>query len=162
MEEKSLPLLRECFAWARAAAPKQPLSSGVWTGDFAAPSPGSVSEAMLALSDVTAFHNYGDATSLEAEIDALLKLGRPVICTEWMRRTGGSRFGTHLPIFRQRNVGCYFWGLVNGRSQTQFPWGSPPGAPEPDLWFHDLLRRDGTPYLAEEVKLIRDVLHETR
>ena len=158
MGEKSLPLLRECFAWARAAAPTQPLSSGAWTADFAAPSPGGISEAMLVMSDVTTFHNYGDAASLETQIDALLRLGRPVVCTEWMRRTGGSRFATHLPVLRRRNVGCYFWGLVNGRSQTQFPWGSPPGAPEPDLWFHDLLRRDGTPYLAEEVELIRKVL----
>ena len=75
-----------------------------------------------------------------------------------MRRTGGSRFATHLPILRRGNVGSYFWGLVNGRSQTQFAWGSPPGAPEPEVWFHDLLRRDGTPYLAEEVELIRKTL----
>jgi hypothetical protein len=67
------------------------------------------------------------------------------------------RFGTHLPMFR-RQVGCYFWGLVNGRSQTQFPWGSPQGAPEPELWFHDLLRTDGRPYLPDEVRKIKSVL----
>jgi hypothetical protein len=156
--DKSVPLLNACFDWARAAAPKQPLSSGVWTADFAAPTPGGVTEAMLELSDVTTFHNYGEAASVEAEIDALAKHGRPVICTEWMRRTGNSRFETHLPIFQKRSAGCYFWGLVNGRSQTNFPWGSPKGAPEPALWFHDLLRRDGTPYLPDEVDLIRKLL----
>jgi hypothetical protein len=77
-----------------------------------------------------------------------------------MRRTGGSLFRTHLPMFRRQQVGCYFWGLINGRSQTNFPWGSPKGAPEPAMWFHDLLRREGTPYLPEEVQTIQSILHE--
>jgi len=29
--------------------------------------------------------------------------------------------------------------------------------PEPELWFHDILRYDGSPYREEEVKLIRSL-----
>ena len=160
MNEQSGPLLRTTFDWARAVQPKQPVSSGVWTGDYRTPAAGSLTEMLLELSDVTTFHNYGELPDAEAETEFLLTLGRPAICTEWMRRTGGSLFRTHLPMFRRQQVGCYFWGLINGKSQTNFPWGSPKGAPEPAMWFHDLLRRDGTPYLPEEVQLIKSVLRE--
>jgi Xaa-Pro aminopeptidase len=39
--------------------------------------------------------------------------------------------------------------------QTYYPWGSPKGAPEPKQWQHDILRKDGTPFSAAEVKLIK-------
>lgn len=47
------------------------------------------------------------------------------------------------------------WGLVKGRIQTYYPWGSKPGTPEPKLWFHDLLHPDGTPYNPVEIEVIR-------
>ena len=72
-----------------------------------------------------------------------------------MRRNGGSLFATHLPVLKRERVGCYNWGLVNGKTQTHFPWGSPKGAAEPKLWFHDIFRRDGTPYDPEEIRVIR-------
>jgi hypothetical protein len=158
MDVRSVPLLRECFAWARSVGPAQPISSGVYTGDFASPPPGSLTEAMLELSDIVTFHNYGDLPNLLAEIAVLRRHARPMLCTEWMRRPGNSLFQTHFPAFRQEEVGCYFWGLVNGKSQTQFPWGSPKGAPEPALWFHDLLARDGKPFSAEEVEVIKKTI----
>ena len=129
MGEQSVPLLRETFAWAHQVSPLQPISSGVWTGDYRQPPPGSVTEAFLELSDVITFHNYEDLPNVEGEIDVLSAAGRPLLCTEWMRRTGGSLFRTHLPMFRRRNVACYFWGLINGKSQTHFPWGSPQRRP---------------------------------
>ena len=61
--------------------------------------------------------------------------------------------GTHA--VRQEEVGCYNWGLVNGRTQCQYPWGSPKDAPEPKVWFHDLLRRDGSPKNPDEIAFIR-------
>ena len=85
----------------------------------------------------------------------LKKLGRPLVCTEYMARTQNSRFATHLPIFKEENVGCYNWGLVSGKTQTIFPWGSPKGAAEPKLWFHDIFHKDGRPYDEAEVALIR-------
>jgi hypothetical protein len=156
MGNKSLPLVEAAFFWARQAKPSQPLTVGVW-------SPGGLkklSHRQIELSDVISFHNYGDVESVRQMIDGLLVHNRPVICTEWMRRTDGSPFKAILPIFKQRRVGCYFWGLVNGKTQTHFPWGSPKGAPEPKMWFHDLLRRDGTPYIRDEVEFIRQVISD--
>jgi hypothetical protein len=73
-----------------------------------------------------------------------------------MARTLGSRFQTHVPIFREERVGCYNWGFVSGKSQTIYQWGSPVGAPEPKLWFHDILRPDGTPFDVDEVRVIKE------
>jgi hypothetical protein len=84
-----------------------------------------------------------------------------VICTEYMARTRGSRFATHLPIFKETGVGCYNWGFVSGKSNTVFPWGSKEGTPEPKVWFHDILRADGTPFDAAEVALIKKITRAT-
>ncbi len=160
MDDKSLPLLRETFNWAREANPAQPITSGMWTGNVAS-GPDTINGFMLAESDVITFHNYGEVEPLREQIRQLKALGRPVICTEWMRRPV-SRFATHLQVFKDEGVGCCFWGLVNGKSQTQFPWGSPAGAPEPDPWFHDLFRRDGTAYLPDETEFVREFIAGVR
>ena len=47
--------------------------------------------------------------------------------------------------------------LVAERTQTYFPWGSPEGAPEPKVWFHDILRKDGTPFDPKEIELIKKI-----
>ncbi len=146
---KSLPLLQAVFAWARAARPEQPLTAGVWFSNA------KLNEYQLATSDVITFHNYNKPESLRAQIRELKELGRPVICTEYMARTHGSRFDTSLPIFKEENVGCYNWGLVSGKTNTIYPWGSKAGGPEPKTWFHDVFRPDGTPFDADEVATIR-------
>lgn len=156
---KSLPLLRETFAWAREVNPTQPLTAGVWFDNRA------LNEFQLAASDVITFHNYNDADSLVRQIDALRQYGRPLICTEWLRRSGGftngnartgsSRVQTHLSIFKQYNVGCINWGLVSGKTQTIYAWGTPADGVEPAVWFHDLFRPDGTPFDAEEIAIFR-------
>ena len=167
MGVRSLPLLHAAFSWARAAKPSQPLTAAIYSGP--PPSVGrseqgsdhpdaTLSEAMLAESDIISFHDYGDLAHLEAQIAALQTLGRPLLCTEWLCRPLGSLVETHLPVLLRERVGSYFWGLVNGRTQTQFPWGSPPNAPEPALWFHDLLRGDGTPYAAAETSVFQNAL----
>jgi len=147
--DRSLPLVEAAFRWARAAAPSQPLTVGVWFDNR------KLNDYQLAASDVISFHHYGDAAGLRRQIKDLKKHGRPVICTEYMARTRDSRFQTHLPIFKEEKVGCYNWGLVSGKSQTIFPWNSPKGAPEPKVWFHDVFRRDGTPFDPAETALIR-------
>ena len=152
--ETSLPLLKAAFRWARAAGPAQPVTVGVW---FTCK---PLNDVQLVASDVITFHNYSNAKSLTAQITRLQALGRPVICTEYMRRSD-SRFQTHLPIFQRKEVGCYNWGLVNGKTQTIFPWGSKKGAPEPKQWFHDILRKDGSPYIPEEAELIRKLTAKT-
>ncbi len=107
------------------------------------------------------FHEYADVTRLGEVLTRLKEAGRPVLCTEWMIRTLGSVFETHLPLLKKEAVGCFFWGLVNGRTQTHFPWGSPEGASPPTLWFHDLLDGQGKPYREEEVALLRQIIRES-
>lgn len=148
--ERSLGLLSEAMKWAWAAKPQQPLTIGVWKPDLAA-----LNDFQLSVSDVITFHNYQDATSLEEQIAALKGYSRPILCTEYLARTQGSRFETHLPIFRREAIGCYNWGLVSGKTQTIFPWGSETGSPEPAEWFHDILRPDGSSFSHEEIKFIQ-------
>jgi len=145
---KSLPLLKKAFVWVREVNPVQPLTAGIWHGNK------EFNDFQEAASDVITFHNYNNAENLAGQINSLKKQGRPVICTEWMRR-GNSEVATHLPIFKKENVGCCNWGLVSGKTQTIYPWGSPKDAPEPKVWFHDLLKKDGTPFNADETALFR-------
>ena len=44
------------------------------------------------------------------------------MCTEYMAREYGTTFEFCLPIFKKYNIACYNWGLVAGRSQTNFNW----------------------------------------
>ena len=151
MGATSIPLLKQAFEWARAVAPTQPLTTGVYSDNQ------ELSSVQLEMADIVTFHNYQDIASLTQQIQELKALGRRVICTEYMARTRDSRFKTHLPIFKRESVGCYNWGLVRGKTQTIYPWGSKPGTPEPDVWFHDILREDGRPFSDEEVKFIKSV-----
>jgi hypothetical protein len=146
--------VREVFQWARKEDPKQPLTIGVWTGggEYEA-----IEAAELAGSDIITFHYYGAYDGLKERIAHFEKFGRPVICTEWMARTMGARWDTDLPLFAAEKVPCYNWGLVNGRTQCQFPLDSEPGSPEPELWYHDLFRKDGTPYDPKEHDVLREV-----
>ena len=69
----------------------------------------------------------------------------------------GSTFATVLPILKEENVGAYNWGFVSGKSQTIYPWDSweKAYAAEPNVWFHDIFRPDGSPYDPEETTLIK-------
>jgi len=71
-----------------------------------------------------------------------------------MTRHSGARWETDLPLFRREAVGCFSWGLVNGRMQCQFTWWDKRGTPEPKLWFCDLYHKDNTPYDRKEIELI--------
>jgi hypothetical protein len=147
---KSQPLMEVAFAWARALKPVQPLTTGAWE-DFSGP----FSRRMMGLSDVVSYHGYDSVPGVEAKLKTCAAWGRPVLCTEWLVRRGGNTFETLLPVFRDRKIGCWNWGLVAGRTQTYFPWESPRNAPEPRQWQHDILRRDGTPFSAKEVQFIK-------
>lgn len=55
-------------------------------------------------------------------------------------------------------VGAINWGLVAGKSNTIYQWGKPmPDGAEPELWFHDVFRKDGTPYKKEETDFILQI-----
>ena len=159
--EKSLPLLKSVFDWARMVNPSQPLTAGIWF-DYK-----DLNNFQLAASDIITFHNYRPADHLEREIAELAIYGRPIICTEWMARTCGSLVGTHLPVFASRKVGCVNWGLVSGKTNTIFAWqdldnpmnridlSSSDECDEPKIWFHDLFRQDGSPYDPAEIEVFR-------
>jgi len=148
----SLPLLQKIFQWAWIIRPSQPLTAGVWFDQYPA-----LNQYQLEHSDVISFHNYNDTNSLKIAIDTLQKRGRPVICTEYMARKQNSLFVTHLPIFKRYNVAAINWGLVSGKSNTIFPWGSKEGSTEPNPWFHDIFRKDGTPFDVKETNFIKEI-----
>lgn len=155
-----LPLLQKVYGWAREVNPEQPLTTGVWLGDWSAPEKLKPWEKFqLEESDVITYHDYGDLASQQRRVEWLKRYGRPILCTEYMARPMKSTFDTHLPFFKTQDVGAYNWGFVSGKSQTIYPWDSwnKRYTAEPPLWFHDIFRTDGTPYREEEVKLIREV-----
>jgi hypothetical protein len=149
-------VLAEIFAWAREVRPEQPLTICLWDGNAA------IERVILAQTDVVSFHIYSNVGTMQARIADLKKHKRPVIFTEWMARPAGSKWATDLPLFKEQGVGCYSWGLVNGRTQCQFSWQDKPGTPEPKVWVHDLFHKDGTPYDPAEHEVIRKVTAEKK
>ena len=154
-------LLPKVFEWARAMLPEQPLTSGVWRGDWSDPSKlSTIQKTQLEQSDVISFHNYDGPEEFEKRVKWLLVYKRPILCTEYMARPRGSTFQAILPIGKKYNVAMINWGLVNGKSQTNLPWDSwqhPYIDKEPAVWFHDVFHKDGTPYSEEEVAFIRQM-----
>ena len=166
--EKSIKLLDLTWKWAREVNPTQPLTCCL---------DGSVGDDIIQLnldnSDVITFHTY-EKDKLEPTIKRLKETQRPVICTEYMARQFGTSFQFSLPIFKKYNVGCYNWGLVAGKSQTHFGWETimnlhdlkqkgefiedGEDIPEPEIWFHDIYRRNGSAFDEEEVNFIRNIL----
>ena len=155
-----LPLLKKAFVWAREAKPSQPLTSGVWIGTWRDPEKLSPTEQVqLSQSDVISFHNYDGLASLKEAVENLRRYHRPLLCTEYMSRGNGSFFEPNLGYLKFQGVAGYNLGLVDGKSQTIYPWDSWAKSydAEPALWFHDIFHRDGKPYRPEEVAYIRDV-----
>ena len=154
-----VPLLVSAFGWAREAGATQPLTSGIWLGDWSAPdllSP--IQTAQTSNSDVISFHNYGKARDFKQRVKWLKAMGRPLLCTEFMARPTGSTFKAILPAAKKAGVGAFCWGLVQGKTQTHLPWDSwtkpyvdGPAGP----WFHDVFDAAGVPHDAAEVAFIR-------
>ena len=156
-----LRLLPQAFAWARAANPAQPLTAGVWKGDWSSRDKLSAMDRIqLDNSDVISFHNYDNPAEFEKRIQWLQPLGRPILCTEYMARGNASTFEGSLPVAKKHNVAAINWGLVAGKSQTFLPWDSwtrPYTDREPSIWFHEVFRTDGTPYKPQETAFIKQI-----
>ncbi len=152
----SIPLLKNVFTWAREINPSQPLSAGIWRWHF------QELNAFQALnSDIITYHNYEDEKHHKLIIDMLKTHGRPMICTEYMARPRNSRFSNILPLLKKENVGAINWGLVAGKSNTKYMWDTPiEDGSEPDEWFHEVFRKDGTPYRQDEADLIKKLNDE--
>jgi hypothetical protein len=162
-----LALLPQVYQWARETGAEQPLTSGVWKGDWSSDDKLSPMERIqLEQSDVISFHNYDSGAEFEKRIVWLQRLHRPIICTEYMARGNGSTFQGSLPVAKKYNVGAINWGFVAGKTQTYLPWDSwkTPyvNGREPAVWFHEVLRQDGTPYKQDEVDLIRSLTGKAR
>jgi len=158
--ELSLELLGKSFAWAREASPTQPLTSGVWRGDWSGAETLSPTEKVqLDNSDVISFHSYDPVEQLKKRVEQLRRYKRPLLCTEYMARPRGSTFEPVLGYLKEQKVGAYNWGFVEGKTNTIYPWDSwqKPYAAEPEVWFHDIFRTDGKPYRQPEVEYIRRV-----
>lgn len=157
MEQETLPLLRESFKWAREADPTQPVTAGVnWD-----PNRSKQNKIGSELADVISFHDYSDLEFTTERLESLEAYDRPLLCTEWLARTRDNHVRTHLPLYKERNIGCYTWGFVNGKIQTNLPWSTAQTSiaeaiedEDTNTWFHDLLHEDGTPYRRNEVELL--------
>ncbi len=148
---KSMPLLKKVFEWAWEIRPSQPLSVGVWNFKLS-----EFNKFQVENSDIITYHNYEGPEKHQAAIDTLKKYNRPLVCTEYMARRNNSLFTNIMPILKESNIGAINWGLVDGKSNTKYAWGEPiASGDEPPLWFHEIFRKDGTPYKQEEVDLIK-------
>lgn len=149
-------LLELVWDWAEAVGPSQPLTVGVYLAP-ASPHPeraSRVARTALERSDIVSFHCYAPEPVLRRAIDRLSSLGRPLVCTEWMARPDSPP--ALIEVFRTTGVGCFTWGLVDGRSQTRYPWSSwVRRGTGRTPWFHDLLHADGSPYDPDEVRVVR-------
>jgi hypothetical protein len=158
-DERAARLVSRSFEWARAVDPSQPLTVGVWQGPpwDNEEKLNQVHRRALELSDVISFHDYGPPESMTGRIVQLEGLGRPLICTEYMARGNGSTFESILPLLKEKRVAAYCWGLVDGKSQTKYPWSTwqMPLLEEPDPWHHDIFHPDGRPYREDETALIK-------
>ena len=157
-----LALLPKVFAWAREAGATQPLTAGVWKGDWSSPEKlTAVEKLQLDQSDVISFHNYAPPEDFQKNVQWLEPYGRPILCTEYMARPTGSTFEAILPVAKRDHVAAINWGFVAGKSQTYLPWDSwqkPYVNSPPKVWFHDIFRTDGTPYNQQEVDFLRQSL----
>jgi len=159
-KELVLPLLEKSFAWCREAGATQPLTSGVWVGNWGDPAKlNPIERVQLDNSDVISYHNYGKLDDMKLCVDHLRRYNRPLLCTEYMARPQGSTFDPILGYLKKEHVGAYNWGFVQGKTNTIFPWDSweKKYGEEPPVWFHDIFRTNGTPYRQEEVDYIRSL-----
>ncbi|ENT4820599.1 TPA: cellulase family glycosylhydrolase [Citrobacter farmeri] len=161
LEEYALQMVRAVFRWARSVSPSQPLTVGAWHvaherwGTLKHP----IDAAALELSDIISYHAYVPAAIQSDILHTLSQFNRPVLCTEWLSRHTHCVFSEQLPLFSAFDTGCYHWGLVQGKTQTWLPWpGVNKSHPDPQsLWFHDVLKPDGTPCCSDEMRLVKQL-----
>lgn len=152
----TLPLLKKVIQWARAVNPSQPKTIGMFDRNK------RLNDIIVSGSDIISFHNYGNKAELTRHIAELKMYNRPMINTEWMNRPSGSVIRDNLPVFYDEKVGCMLWGLVNGKTQTDLPWGHRPGDPVPKIWQHDLYHGDFSPYDQQEIDLLKEYIDRSK
>ena len=165
--KSSVPLMKVSFDWARECRPTQPLTSPMMIMPGSKSSSLPESSFVLENSDVITFHCYYGPEETEYMITKLLPYGRPMVCTEYLRRPI-STFEETLPVYKKYGVGAINFGLTAGKCNFNFPWNQvdengesiPWEYDEPEVWFHDIFHLDGTPYRQEEIECIKKIIHE--
>lgn len=161
--ELSMLLLKKTINWVRVINPDQPITMAPWKEDWSSDDVlTALDNYMFTHSDIISFHCYEDKSDMLKRIKALQRFDRPMLCTEYMARPFKNTFQEILPILKEHNIGAYNWGLVEGKTQTHCPWDSwdKKYDAEPELWFHDIFRKNGEPYIAEEIEFLKEITKE--
>ncbi len=147
-------LFRQTVSWIREIGPSQPMTAGIYLEHP------KLNQELIEASDIISFHNYKTVNHLKTQLKDLKELGRPILCTEYLNRKDGSLFETFLPVFKKNKIGCYNWGFVSGKTQTVHSWQKRGDSDDPQLWFHDILRKDGSPFSQKEVELLKKLIED--
>ncbi len=152
-------LLKKTFTWAREINPDQPLTAGIWIGEWTADKIHPIHKFQLDNSDIITYHSYDPLDKHKARVAPLKLYNRPILCTEFMARPNGSQFDPILAWLKSEKIGAYCWGFVAGKTNTIYAWDTwkQPATSEPKVWFHDIFRANGTPFDAKEVGYIKSV-----
>ena len=154
---RPMELMRKEYAWAREINPIQPLTTCVWRDGWAPGKTTPFNKQCIENSDVISFHNYSPLDGIRGGVEDLKKYNRPLFCSEYMCRPQGSTFPAILPFLKKERIGAINWGMVSGKTNTIYPWDSweKKYHAEPNPWFHDIFRPDGTPFSQEEIAVIK-------
>jgi hypothetical protein len=155
-------ILPQAFRYIRAGNPSQPVTSGLWHGDWSSIEKLSpVEKIQVELSDVISFQNYDGPDEFEKRVKWLKAFGRPVLCTGFLARNQGSTFETILPIAQKYDVAALAGDLVEGKPQMWLPWDSwqhPYTDRQPAVWMQDIFRSKGPAYSEKEADFIRKMI----
>ena len=155
----------QAFAWAREAGASQPLTSGVWDGDWAYTDKlDPIQKIQLEQSDVLSFHNYSKPGDFLKHVRELQKFIVPFSAPNTWPARCIALFKTSSPSPKKYKVAAINWGLVAGKTQTYLPWDSwahPYTDHQPKEWFHEIFQTNGQPYRQQEVDLIGQLTHST-
>ena len=161
----AVPVVEKVFELVRECDPSQPVTADIWRGVINGGVKFAEEARALELSDFVNFHCYGNLEKTILTIDELRRLGRPLVCTEWMNRINHNDVKDIYPLYYLEKVGCYCWGFVVGKTQTNEPWEmfwkhyyDPEKHVDYDFtkWQHDLYRPGARhPYDPREIDLIK-------
>ena len=152
-------LLPKVFQYARAGIPTQPVTSGLWKGDWSSTATLTpIEKVQIELSDFISFQNYEGPGEFEKRVNWLKTYHRPVVCTGFLARNQGSSIEAILPIALKYDVGALVGDLVQGKTQRWLPfdsWQNPYVGREPSIWTQDLFRTTGPLYREEDADVIK-------